>query len=107
MKLIIAVIKPFKLDGVRAALTEAGVQGMTVSEVRGIGRETQAGGGEASTMVPKMKIEIVVEDEQVALVMEAIQASAATGAVGDDKIFVADVGQAVRIRTGETDEAAL
>lgn len=105
--MIIAVIQPFKLDAVRAALTEAGVQGMTVSEVRGIGRPTLAGTDTATTMVPKMKIEIVVEDVLLDAVLDAIQASAATGDVGDGKIFVADVGQAVRIRTGEMNEAAL
>ena len=107
MKLIIAVIKPFKLDDVRAALTAAGVQGMTVSAVHGIGRQKMAGSEAEASMVPKMKIEMVVEDDQVDPVLDAIQASAATGTVGDGKIFVADVGHAVRIRTGETNEAAI
>lgn len=104
MKLVIAVIKPFKLEAVRAALTAMDVRGMTVSEVRGSG---DSGAGAEGAMVPKMKIEVVVDDAQVSAVVEAVQASAATGSVGDGKIFVAEVGQAVRIRTGETDEAAL
>jgi nitrogen regulatory protein P-II 2 len=104
MKLVIAVIKPFKLEAVRAALTALDVRGMMVSEVRGSG---DSGAGAEGAMVPKMKIEVVVDDAQVSAVVEAVQASAATGSVGDGKIFVAEVGQAVRIRTGETDEAAL
>jgi nitrogen regulatory protein P-II 2 len=112
MKLVIAIIKPFKLDDVRAALAEAGVQGMTVSEVKGYGRqkghtETYRGAEYAISMVPKVKIEVVVEDSQVPSIIEVIQETAATGSIGDGKIFVADVAQAVRIRTGETDDAAL
>jgi nitrogen regulatory protein P-II 2 len=112
MKLVIAVIKPFKLEDVREALAGAGVQGMTVSEVKGYGRqkghtEIYRGAEYAATMVPKIKIEVVVEDALVPMVVEAIQQSASTGTIGDGKIFVADIGQAVRIRTGETDDAAL
>lgn len=112
MKLIIAVIKPFKLDEVRDALSAAGVQGMTVSEVKGFGRqkgqtEIYRGAEYTTNMVPKIKIEIVVDDAEVAKVIETIQTTASTGAIGDGKIFVADIGQAVRIRTGETNEAAL
>jgi len=112
MKLVIAVIKPFKLDEVREALASAGVQGMTVSEVKGYGRqkghtEIYRGAEYAITMVPKVKIEVVVEDVQLSMVVEAIQQSATTGTIGDGKIFVADIGQAVRIRTGETNDAAL
>ena len=112
MKLIIAVIKPFKLDEVREALSAAGVQGMTVSEVKGFGRqkgqtEIYRGAEYTTNMVPKIKIEVVVEDSQAAQVVETIQQSAHTGSIGDGKIFVADIGQAVRIRTGETNETAL
>jgi nitrogen regulatory protein PII len=112
MKLIIAVIKPFKLDDVREALSAAGVQGMTVSEVKGFGRqkgqtEIYRGAEYTTNMVPKIKIEVVVEDGQAAQVVETIQQAAHTGSIGDGKIFVADVGQAVRIRTGETNETAL
>lgn len=108
MKLVIAVIKPFKLEAVRSALTAMDVRGMTVSEVRGFDQLNGLGADvDSAALVPKLKIEVVVEDAQVSAVVEAMQASAATGSVGDGKIFVADVGRAVRIRTGETDEAAL
>ncbi len=112
MKLVIAVIKPFKLDDVREALSAAGVQGMTVSEVKGFGRqkgqtEIYRGAEYTTHMVPKIKIEVVVEDGQAAQVVETIQQAAHTGSIGDGKIFVADIGQAVRIRTGETNETAL
>ena len=112
MKLVIAIIKPFKLDEVREALTEIGVAGMTVTEVKGFGRqkgqtEIYRGAEYSTNMVPKIKIEIVCATDLTAKVVEAIQASANTGAIGDGKIFVLDVGQAVRIRTGETDETAL
>jgi nitrogen regulatory protein P-II 2 len=112
MKLVIAVIKPFKLDDVREALSAAGVQGMTVSEVKGFGRqkgqtEIYRGAEYTTNMVPKIKIEVVVEDGQAAQVVETIQQAAHTGSIGDGKIFVQDVGQAVRIRTGETNETAL
>ncbi|WP_416908246.1 MAG: P-II family nitrogen regulator [Polymorphobacter sp.] len=104
MKLVIAMIKPFRLDAVRAALTALDVRGMTVSEVLGSG---DGGPGSAGKMVPRLKIEVVVEDRQLGTVIEAVQGAAATGEVGDGKIFVAEVGKAVRIRTGETDEAAI
>ena len=112
VKLIIAIIKPFKLDEVREALTEIGVAGMTVTEVKGFGRqkgqtEIYRGAEYSTNMVPKIKIEIVCAADLAGKVVEAIQASANTGAIGDGKIFVLDVGQAVRIRTGETDETAL
>ena len=112
MKLVIAIIKPFKLDEVREALTAAGVQGMTVSEVKGFGRqkgqtEIYRGAEYTTNMVPKIKIEVVVTDEQVASVVETIQQTAHTGSIGDGKIFVAEVSSAVRIRTGETNETAL
>jgi nitrogen regulatory protein P-II 2 len=112
MKLVIAIIKPFKLDEVREALSGVGVAGMTVSEVKGFGRqkgqtEIYRGAEYSTNMVPKIKIEIVCGSDLAGAVVEAIQASANTGAIGDGKIFVLDVGQAVRIRTGETDDSAL
>jgi len=112
MKLVIAIIKPFKLDEVREALSGLGVQGMTVTEVKGFGRqkgqtEIYRGAEYSTNMVPKIKIEVVSSDELASRVVEAIQQSANTGAIGDGKIFVLDVAQAVRIRTGETDETAL
>jgi nitrogen regulatory protein P-II 2 len=112
VKLVIAIIKPFKLDEVREALTEIGIAGMTVSEVKGFGRqkgqtEIYRGAEYSTNMVPKIKVEVVCSTDLAAKVVEAIQASANTGAIGDGKIFVLDVGQAVRIRTGETDETAL
>ncbi len=112
MKLVIAIIKPFKLDEVREALSGVGVAGMTVTEVKGFGRqkgqtEIYRGAEYSTNMVPKVKIEIVCGSDIAGAVVEAIQAAANTGAIGDGKIFVLDVGQAVRIRTGETDETAL
>jgi nitrogen regulatory protein P-II 2 len=112
VKLVIAIIKPFKLDEVREALTEIGVAGMTVTEVKGFGRqkgqtEIYRGAEYSTNMVPKIKIEVVCGSDLAVKVVEAIQSSANTGAIGDGKIFVLDVGQAVRIRTGETDETAL
>ena len=112
MKLIIAVVKPFKLDDVREALTRAGVEGLTVSEVKGYGRqkgqtEIYRGAEYAVNFVPKVKLEAVVDDGAVAVAVEAIKASAATGKIGDGKIFVVPVEEAVRIRTGETGSAAL
>ncbi|WOK37787.1 P-II family nitrogen regulator [Sphingomonas sp. C3-2] len=112
MKLVIAIIKPFKLDEVRDALSELGIAGMTVSEVKGFGRqkgqtEIYRGAEYSTNMVPKIKLEIVTDDSLADRVVEAIQSAAHTGAIGDGKIFVLDVGQAVRIRTGETDETAL
>ena len=112
MKLIIAIIKPFKLDEVREALTQVGVTGMTVSEVKGFGRqkgqtEIYRGAEYSTNMVPKIKVEVVCATDLAPRVVEAIQASANTGAIGDGKIFVLDVGEAVRIRTGETDDNAI
>ena len=112
MKLVIGIIKPFKLDDVREALTEIGVAGMTVTEVKGFGRqkgqtEIYRGAEYSTNMVPKIKVEVVCGSDIASRVVEAIQASANTGAIGDGKIFVLDLGQAVRIRTGETDETAL
>jgi nitrogen regulatory protein P-II 2 len=112
MKLIIAIIKPFKLDDVREALTQVGVTGMTVTEVKGFGRqkgqtEIYRGAEYSTNMVPQIKIEVACDGDLVDRAVEAIQASASTGAIGDGKIFVLDLGQAVRIRTGETNEAAL
>ena len=112
MELITAIIKPFKLDDVREALTDLGVAGMTVTEVKGFGRqkgqtEIYRGAEYTTNMVPKVKIEIVCAAGIADRVVEAIQAAAATGAIGDGKIFVLDVGRAVRIRTGETDDSAL
>ena len=112
MKLIIAIIKPFKLDEVRDALAGAGVQGMTVSEVRGFGRqkgqtEFYRGAEYSFSFVPKMRIELVVPEGQASVAIEAIQHSANTGAIGDGKIFVLDVDRAIRIRTGELDHDAI
>lgn len=112
MKKIEAIIKPFKLDEVREALTGLGIAGMTVTEVKGFGRqkgqtEIYRGAEYATNMVPKVKIELVCDDALASRVVETLQQSAGTGSIGDGKIFVLDVGQAVRIRTGETGEAAL
>lgn len=112
MKLVEAIIKPFKLDEVKDALLEIGVQGMTVTEVKGFGRqkghkETYRGTEYTIEFVPKVKIEVAVTDNQVLKVLETITRSAKTGSIGDGKIFVRDLNQAVRIRTGETGESAL
>ncbi|EJW12215.1 Nitrogen regulatory protein P-II [Rhodovulum sp. PH10] len=112
MKLVIAVIKPFKLDDVRDALGAAGVQGMTVTEVKGYGRqkghkEIYRGTEYTVSFLPKVRIDVVVEDDQVDTIIEAIRGSARTERIGDGKIFVASVERAIRIRTGETDVAAL
>ena len=112
MKLIIAIIKPFKLDDVREALTPLGVQGLTVSEVKGFGRqkgqtEIYRGAEYHVNFLPKVKIEVVVADDLAEQVIEAIIRPAHTGKIGDGKIFVLDVDRAVRIRTGETDSDAL
>lgn len=112
MKLVVAIIKPFKLDEVRESLTELGITGMTVTEVKGFGRqkgqtEIYRGAEYSTNMVPKLKIEVACPNEMTDRVVESIQASANTGAIGDGKIFVIDIGQAVRIRTGETDNNAL
>ncbi|MGE0116482.1 MAG: P-II family nitrogen regulator [Dongiaceae bacterium] len=112
MKLIMAIIKPFKLDEVREALTGLGVQGMTVTEARGFGRqkghtEIYRGAEYAVNFVPKIKLEIAVSNDLVEPVVDAIQKAAATGRIGDGKIFVFDMQQAVRIRTGDRNEEAL
>ncbi len=112
MKLITAIIKPFKLDDVRKAIGDAGVQGVTVTEVRGFGRqrgrtEIYRGAEYAVEFVPKTKIEIAVDDALVEQVVEAIMKAAQTGKVGDGKVFVFDLTQVVRIRTGERDASAL
>ncbi len=112
MKLIIAVIKPFKLDDVREALTPLGVQGLTVSEVKGFGRqkgqtEIYRGAEYHVNFLPKVKVEIAVSDDLAEQVVEAIMKAAHTGKIGDGKIFVMDVERAVRIRTGEINEEAL
>lgn len=112
MKLVVAIIKPFKLDEVREALTDLGVTGMTVTEVKGFGRqkgqtEIYRGAEYSTNMVPKLKVEVACATDQSARVVEAIQAAANTGAIGDGKIFVLEIGEAVRIRTGETDANAL
>ncbi len=106
MKLITAVIKPFKLDDVKDALKEAGITGITVTEVRGFGRqgghtETYRGAEYKIDFVPKVSIEVVVDDSLVDGAVEAIKTGAATGKIGDGKIWVTDVGRIVRIRTGE------
>ena len=112
MKKIEAIIKPFKLDDVKAALTGAGIVGMTASEVRGFGRqkghtEMYRGGEYTVDFLPKMKIEVVVPDGLAEKVVALIVAAAKTGSIGDGKIFVYELGQAVRIRTGETNTDAL
>ena len=112
MKLITAIIKPFKLDEVREALSGIGVQGITVTEVKGFGRqkghtELYRGAEYVVDFLPKVKIEAAVADELVEQAVEAIEASARTGKIGDGKIFVHDVEQVVRIRTGETGNEAL
>ena len=112
MKLVTAVIKPFKLDEVREALAACGVQGITVTEVKGFGRqkghtELYRGAEYVVDFLPKIKVEAAVSDALVEQVIEAIEKSASTGKIGDGKIFVTNVEQVVRIRTGETGEAAL
>ena len=112
MKKIEAIIKPFKLDEVKEALQEVGLQGMTVLEAKGFGRqkghtELYRGAEYVVDFLPKLKIELVVADEQVEAALEAIQTAAKTGKIGDGKIFVSTVEQAIRIRTGETGDTAL
>ena len=112
MKLIMAIIKPFKLDEVRESLTALGVQGLTVTEVKGFGRqkgqtEIYRGAEYSVSFLPKVKIDVVLDDGQVDQVVEAIAKAANTGRIGDGKIFVLDVSTAVRIRTGETGAEAL
>jgi nitrogen regulatory protein P-II 2 len=112
MKLITAIIKPFKLDDVRESLSEIGVQGVTVTEVKGFGRqkghtELYRGAEYVVDFLPKMKVEVVLDDDLVERAMESISKAANTGKIGDGKIFVSPVEQAIRIRTGETDKDAL
>ena len=112
MKLVTAIIKPFRLDDVRNALSEVGVQGMTVSEVKGFGRqrghtELYRGAEYVVDFLPKAKLEVAVADDRVDEIIEAIVNSARTGKVGDGKIFVAPLEQVIRIRTGETGDSAL
>jgi len=112
MKLVVAIIQPFKLDEVRNALTQIGVRGMTITEVEGFGnqkghKETYRGAEYAVTFVPKVQIEVAVPASLVDNVVDAIVRSARTGQIGDGKIFVTDIDRATRIRTGETDDAAL
>ncbi len=112
MKLVTAIIKPFKLDDLRAALSELGVSGMTVTEVKGFGRqrghtELYRGAEYVVDFVPKTRVEVAVRDELLEPVVEAIVAATKTGKVGDGKIFVTAIARVIRIRTGETDGAAL
>jgi nitrogen regulatory protein P-II 2 len=112
MKIVMAIIKPFKLDEVRQALTAVGVEGLTVTEVKGYGRqkghtEIYRGAEYAVSFLPKVKIEVAVPSDMAEKVVEAIIATAKTGQIGDGKIFVFSIDQAVRIRTGETDADAL
>lgn len=112
MKLVTAIIKPFKLDDVREALSEVGVQGVTVTEVKGFGRqkghtELYRGAEYVVDFLPKVKLEVVVDDSIVDKVIEGVSNAAQTGKIGDGKIFVSTVEQAVRIRTGETGSDAL
>ncbi len=112
MKLVVAIIKPFKLDDVREALSEMGVQGITVTEVKGFGRqkghtELYRGAEYVVDFLPKVKVETVVKDGMVDQVIEAISKAANTGKIGDGKIFVSNIDKAVRIRTGESGDDAL
>jgi nitrogen regulatory protein P-II 2 len=112
MKIVMAIIKPFKLDEVRDALTAIGVHGMTVTEVKGYGRqkghtEIYRGAEYAVSFLPKIKVEVAVPTDQVDKTVDAITAAAKTGQIGDGKIFILGLDNAVRIRTGETDAAAL
>ena len=112
MKLVTAVIKPFKLDDVRDALADIGVRGMTVTEVKGFGRqkghtELYRGAEYAVDFLPKIKLEVAVEDQQLDRVLEAIAGAARTDKIGDGKLFITDLEQVIRIRTGETNQDAL
>lgn len=112
MKQVVAIIKPFKLDDVREALSDIGISGLTVTEVKGFGRqkghsELYRGAEYMVDFLPKVKIEAVMTDDMVDQAIEAIQSAARTGKIGDGKIFVMEVEQVIRIRTGETDEAAI
>jgi nitrogen regulatory protein PII len=112
MKLVTAIIKPFKMDDVRSALSEIGVQGVTVTEVKGFGRqrghtELYRGAEYVVDFLPKLKLEVACSADQTEAIVEAIMDSAGTGKIGDGKIFVSDLDQVVRIRTGETGEEAI
>jgi nitrogen regulatory protein P-II 1 len=112
MKLVTAIVKPFRLDDVRNALGEVGIQGMTVSEVKGFGRqrghtELYRGAEYVVDFLPKVKIEVVCGDEMLDRAVEAIQAAARTGRIGDGKIFVSDISEVIRIRTGERGDDAV
>ncbi|WP_294532579.1 P-II family nitrogen regulator [uncultured Rhodoblastus sp.] len=112
MKLIAAIIKPFKIDDVREKLTDLRIEGMTITEAKGFGRqkghsEIYRGAEYVVNFLPKMRVEVVVRDDQVDLVIEALLAATHTGHVGDGKIFVSPIERAVRIRTGETDNEAI
>ena len=112
MKLVMAIVKPFKLDAVREALMEVGIQGLTVSEAKGFGRqkgqtEIYRGAEYNVEFVPKVRIEVVVDDDELERVVEAIRSAALTEKIGDGKIFVLEVAQAIRVRTGETGPEAL
>lgn len=112
MKLVMAIIKPFKLDEVREALTALGIEGMTVTEVKGYGRqkghtEIYRGAEYAISFLPKLKLEVAVNTDQVDSVIDAIVAAARTGQIGDGKIFVSPIDQVIRVRTGEKDADAL
>ena len=112
MKLVTAIIKPFKLDDVRESLSEIGVQGITVTEVKGFGRqkghtELYRGAEYVVDFLPKVKIDVAIDDKDLDLVIEAITKAANTGKIGDGKIFVVNLEQAIRIRTGETDTDAI
>ena len=112
MKMVMAIVKPFKLDDVREALAEVGVQGITVTEVKGFGRqkghtELYRGAEYVVDFLPKIKVEVAVPDDQLERVVEAITQSARTGKIGDGKIFVSSLEQVIRIRTGELDHDAL
>ncbi len=112
MKMIVAVIKPFKMDDVREALSDIGVTGLTVTEAKGFGRqkghtELYRGAEYVVDFVPKVKLELAVRDDQVDQAIEAIMKAAATGKIGDGKIFVSDLSHVVRIRTGETNDDAI
>lgn len=112
MKMIVAIVKPFRLDAVREALADIGIQGMTVTEVRGFGRqkghtELYRGAEYTVDLLPKLKLEVALGDDRVDTAIDAITKAAKTGQIGDGKIFVFDLAQAIRIRTGETGEVAV
>lgn len=112
MKLIVAILKPFKLDDVREALAECGVTGLTVTEVKGFGRqkghtELYRGAEYVVDFLPKVKVEVVVQEDQLEVCIDAISKAAHTGKIGDGKIFISPIERVIRIRTGELDEAAI